>query len=206
MADGGRDLVRGRGPLHAHRIDLHVQAFEAASQDVEDVANGRAVRAGDHGDALRQHRDGPLAVGVEEPFIRQPFLELLEGELQRAQARGLRHHRVELELAFLFVDGEPPAHDELQSVLDAEAEEARVGGEEDHAHLRARVLDREVEMSGRGARVVRHFAFHGDVVVTIEIEIELPDQLAHCEDALSHGHGRVYQQVRQAHCSSTHRQ
>ena len=91
-----------------------------------------------------------------------------------------------------------------RSVFDAEAKKPRVGGEEDHAQLRARVLDGEVEMPGRGAREVRHFPFHRHVVVAIEIEIDLPDQLAHRVDALSHRYGRVYQLFRQADCSCPH--
>src|SRR5207244_4664508 len=100
------------------------------------------------------------------------------------------HHRVELELTLLLVERKTSANDELQSVLDPESQEARVGGEEDHTHLRARIFDRKVEVSRGGAREVRHLTFHRDVVVTLEIEIDLPDQLAHCIDALSHGHGR----------------
>ena len=75
-------------------------------------------------------------------------------------------------------------------------------GEEDHAHLRARVLDRKVQMSGGGAHEVRHLALHRDIVVAKEIEVDLPDQLAHCVDALSHGYGASLPTVRQAHCSS----
>ena len=135
------------------------------------------VGTGHHRDALRQHRDRLLARGIEQPFLGELLLELLERELQRAEAGRLRRDRVELELALLLVDRQPAAHDELQAVLDAEAEEARVRGEEHDPDLRARVLQREVEMPRRGAHEVRHLAFDGDVVVAIEVEIDLADQL-----------------------------
>src|SRR5207253_1925622 len=113
-------------------------------------------------------------------------LQLFEGELKRAESRWLRGERGELELSLLFVDRQPPAHDELQSVLDAKAEEARVGREHHHAHLCARVFDREVVMPCRRARVVRYLTLDGDVVVAEEIEVDLADQLAHLIDALAH--------------------
>jgi len=66
---------------------------------------------------------------------------LLECELQRAESGRFDGDRVELERAVLFVDGEAAANDELQSVLDFEADEARVRREEDDLHLRAGVFD-----------------------------------------------------------------
>src|ERR1051325_1648658 len=186
MAQRRGDLARRVRALHAHRVDLQMQPFEAAADDVENVADGRALRAGDDGDARRQHRDGLLALGIEEPLLGQAALQLLEGELERAQPGGLGGDGIELELALLLVDRQAPAHDQLQSVLDAEAEEARRGREHHHAHRCPRVLDREVEMPRRRARVVRHLAFDRNVVVAVKIEVDLADQLADLIDALGH--------------------
>ena len=144
------------------------------------------VGTGDDGDALRQHRNRLLARGIEEAFIGELLLELLERQLQRAEAGRLDGDGVELELALLLVKRQPAADDELQSVLDAEAEEARVRGEEHHAHLRARIFDRKIKMAGRGTDDIRRFAFDADVVVTKEIEVDLTDELADFPDALGH--------------------
>src|SRR5438270_7445689 len=118
-----------------------MQAFETAPEDVQYVANGGAGRAGDDGNPLRQHRNRLLARGIEETFVGELLLELLERQLQRAETGRLDGDCVELELALLFVQRQTSADDKLQSVLDAEAEEARIRGEEHHAHLRARILD-----------------------------------------------------------------
>ena len=167
-------------------IDLHVQSFEAASEDVEDVADGGAGRAGDDGDALRQHRDRLLARGIEEAFIGELLFELLERQLQRAEAGRLDGDGVELELALLLVERQASADDELQSVLDAEAEEARVRGEEHDAHLRARILDRKINVSGGGTDHIRRFAFDAYVVVSKELYVDLTDELTYFPDALGH--------------------
>ncbi len=82
---------------------------------------------------MRQHGNRLLATVVEQTFLGEALLELFECELQRAEAGRLNRDGVELELPLLFVDGETPPHDELQSVLDAEAEKSRVRRKEDHA-------------------------------------------------------------------------
>jgi hypothetical protein len=102
---------------------------------MEDVAD-RCARGTRHdGDALRQHRQRLLAIGVEESFFGELLFQLLECELQCAESGGLGNDGVELELPFRFVDRQPPANDQLQSVLDAKAQEARVRREEDDANL-----------------------------------------------------------------------
>ena len=106
--------------------------------------------------------------------------------MQRAEAGRLDGDGVELELALLLVQRQTSADDELQSVLDAEAEEARIRGEEHHAHLRAGILDRKINMTGRGTDHVRRFAFDAYVVVTKELYVDLTDELTYFPDALGH--------------------
>ena len=129
---------------------------------------------------------GFFARGIEEPFLRELFLELLERQLQRAEAGGLDGDGIELELTFLLVKRQPAANDELQSVLDSETKEARIHGKKDHAHLRPGVFDRKIKMPGCRSDDVRRFAFDADVVVTKEIQVDLPDQLADLPDAFCH--------------------
>ena len=62
-------------------------------QDAQDVAKRRPVERRDDADAPRQHRQRPLARGVEQSFGLQLALQLLERRLQRAEP--LRLERVD---------------------------------------------------------------------------------------------------------------
>ncbi len=125
MLNGRGDLASRCRALHAHGVDLQREPVIPAAEDMENVANRGTARRGHDGDALREDGDRFLPRRVEEALFGQPFLELLEGELQCSEASRLGRDRVELKLALLFVDHQSPTHDELQAVLDPEAEEAR---------------------------------------------------------------------------------
>ncbi|HSP34290.1 MAG TPA: hypothetical protein VLU46_08250, partial [Thermoanaerobaculia bacterium] len=88
--------------------------------------------------------------------------------------------------SFLLVDRQPPAHDELQSVLDAETEEARIRSEQYNTNLCALIFKRKILMPGGGLRVIRYFALDSDVVVTEEVDIDLTDELVRRVDVLGH--------------------
>src|ERR1700737_779620 len=118
MADRCSDLAPGGRTLNPHWINLQRQTIEPAGDDIQDVADRGAGRAGHHRDALRQHRNGLLARRIEEPLLSQALLQLLEGELQRAEAGRFRGYGIELQLALLVVNRQPAAHDQLQAVLD----------------------------------------------------------------------------------------
>ena len=85
-----RDLERGAFALHARRADHEVRVGIAAPQHLDDVAQRRAVERGDDADLARQRRQRPLARCVEQALGGEPLLELLEGELQRAEPFGSR--------------------------------------------------------------------------------------------------------------------
>ena len=88
--EGARDLRRGALALHPRRRDDQVRVRIAAAQHADDVAQRRAVDRGDDADAAGQCGQRPLAGLVEQPLGGELLLQLLEGELQRAQA--LRLH------------------------------------------------------------------------------------------------------------------
>ena len=64
-----------------------------AAQHLDDVANRRAVERRHDADLARQRRQRTLARRVEQPFGLQPLLQLIERELQRAEARAARGAR-----------------------------------------------------------------------------------------------------------------
>src|SRR5260221_12635607 len=130
MLNGRGDLASRHRTLHAHGVDLQREPVVSAAEDMENVANRGTARGGHDGDALREDGDRLLPRGIEETLFGQPFLELLEGELQGSEAGRLGRNRVELKLALLLVDHQSSAHDELQAVLDPEAEKPRPVGEE----------------------------------------------------------------------------
>ena len=73
----------------------------------------------DHTDAARQHGQRLLARFVEKSFRLELFLQLLERELQRAQAHRLDVAHVNLILAAQFVNAERAANGDVQAVLGA---------------------------------------------------------------------------------------
>src|SRR5258706_175888 len=186
VADGDGDLTRRIPSLYPHGIHLHVKAGETPAENVQYVANGGAGRTGDDGDPLRQHRDRFFSGRVEQPLIGELLFQLFERQLQCSQTGRLHRHGVELKLSLLLVKGQPSADDELQSVLDAEAKEARIRGKKDHAHLRAGIFDRKIEMAGSGSYAVRGLAFDAYVVVSKELYVDLTDELTYVPDALCH--------------------
>ena len=118
-ADGPQaagDLERRAFALHARRPnhDLHVRV--PASQHVDDVADGGAVERRDDADLSRQRRQRPFARGVEQSLFLEPLLQLIEGELERAETLGLQVLADELILALRLVDGNLAAGDDLEAV------------------------------------------------------------------------------------------
>ena len=69
--DRGRDLLGRELALHQHRPQQH-PAREALGEPVQDVLDHRPGRRGHDADHLRQERQGPLALGREQPLGREP--------------------------------------------------------------------------------------------------------------------------------------
>ena len=87
---------------------------------------------------------GALAAGREQAFGFQLFLELLEGQLQRAVSLrfdGLHH---QLQVAAGVVKIHPGSGQHGDAILRLEFQIARRGLEADAAHLRVFVLQREI--------------------------------------------------------------
>ncbi len=92
----------------------------AREQDGHDVAQGRAAERGYDSHHRGQKRQRPFAALVEQSLASQPLLELLEGELQRAEPARLHLFGIELERAASFVEVDPAAHHDLHPVADFE--------------------------------------------------------------------------------------
>ncbi len=99
-----RDVLRGALALDARRTNHDMRLGIALGQHRQDVANRRAVKRGDHADLARQHRQRPLARRIEQPGGLEPLLQLLERQLQRAEALGLERLAHDLVFALGVVD------------------------------------------------------------------------------------------------------
>ena len=115
------DLAGGGVALDADRAHEDLEAGEAAGDDPQEVPDGRAGRRRDEPDAAGQRGQRPLPPGVEEPLGGEPGLQLLEGELERAEALRLQHLAHELVLAPDGVDVEPAEREDVEPVGRLEA-------------------------------------------------------------------------------------
>ena len=118
------NVERGAVALHARRANHEVRVRVAAAQDVDDVADRGAVERGDDADLAGKRRQRTLARLVEQSFGGQPLLQLIEGELQRAEAFRLEVLADDLVLALRVVDADAAARDDAQSVLRLETQAA----------------------------------------------------------------------------------
>ncbi len=153
----------------------------AAGDDVEEVANDGPGARGDDADGFWEGGERALAFGVEEAFGFEAFLELFEGELERSGADRLHGFGDELHLSALLIDADATANEDVEAVFRAEAEEQGLTAEEDNGELRVSVLEREINVAGRGGTVVGDFAFNPDIAIL------LLDQLADLGDELANG-------------------
>ena len=80
----------------------------------------RAVERRHDADLARERGQRPLARRIEQAFGLQLLLELLEGQLQRAEALRLQVVAEQLILALRLVDRQPAARDDVQAILGLE--------------------------------------------------------------------------------------
>ena len=98
-------------------------------QNVQNVAQGGRLRRSHNPDPARQRGDRLLARGVKQPFRFQLGLELLERDLQRARALGLKILGGNLQFAAIFVDGDSPAQHHLHAIFRDESAAAAPASE-----------------------------------------------------------------------------
>ena len=166
-ADAARDVGCGALALHARGANDEMRVRIAAAEHFDDVANRRAVERRDDADLAGQRRKRALARRVEEPFGLQPPLQLIERELQRAEAVRLHALADDLIFALRLVHADAPAHDDVQAVFGLELQRAHVRLEHDRFDLRAGIFQREVQMAGVPEPAVGNFCLDPDLGVRI---------------------------------------
>ena len=123
------DLRGGALALHARRPNDDVRVRIAPAQHFEDVAQGGAVERCHDADLAWEGRQRPLARVVEQAFGLEPLLELLEGELQRAEPMRLHVLADELIFALRFIDADAAARDHLRPSSGLNSQVAQRGPE-----------------------------------------------------------------------------
>ena len=170
--------------LHARGTNHEMRVRIAAAEHLDDVANRRAVERRHDADLARQRGKRALARGVEEPFGLQPPLQLIEGELQRAEPMRLHVLADDLVFALRLVHADAPPHDDVQAVLGLELQRADVRLEHHRLDLRAGILQREIEMAGVPEPAVGNFCLDPDLGVRVlQNAADVRGEVADSEDS-----------------------
>src|SRR5690606_27427421 len=111
---------------------------------------------------VRYARQRALTLGIEQPLGLEPLLERLEASAEEPFARFLDLVDDELELAARLIEADPRAGDDVHAVFQREADIAGGLAKHSAANLRVRVLQRPVQMPGRGTGEVRDLALDPD--------------------------------------------
>ncbi len=158
--DGGADLRRRRIALDQGRKDVHGHVGRAPRQGGEDVAQRGRLGRGDDADAARQARQGALAFGREQAFALELFAQAGKGLVETAEAGAAQGLHVQLVVAARFEQGDQGLGLDLLAVLETPGNQLGTAAEHDAAHLGRLVLQREVDMAGRGAGQIGYLAGH----------------------------------------------
>jgi hypothetical protein len=157
------DGLNGARALHLRRKQANVQAGEAALQDVQHVANHGAGGRGNNADAHGVHRQRTLADGGEQALGFELLLQLLEGELQRAEALRLDGFDDQLIFAARFVDVDLAARQHRDTLLRLELHQPQRATEAGAFDLRGGVFQVEVGVAAGGHFEAGNFARHPNV-------------------------------------------
>ena len=111
VLDAAGDFGRGALSLHARGANDEMRVRIPSAEHFDDVANRRAVERRDDADFAGQGRERALARGVEQPLGLEPPLQLIEGELQCAEAMRLHALAHDLVFALGLVDADAAADD-----------------------------------------------------------------------------------------------
>jgi len=162
-ANAGGDFRGAARALDGCGIDQEVDGSVTTTADLDDVAEGGALEAGDDSYAVRERGKGSLV--VEEAFATELVFEGLGGGEEGSEAGLLHGFGYELELAAGLVDRERAGDADGVAVLGPEAEKGGLAAEEDDGELRFRVFEGEIAVATGSGTPVGDFAFDDGVAV-----------------------------------------
>src|SRR6266849_3762892 len=170
-------------PCVAHQ---HREPGVTAMQDAKKIAKRGATDAGHHADPARQKRNRPrraLPVLAQQPFLRQPLLELLKSQREGALSRRLDALNDQAVATARLVDVDASFHQNRESIAQFELHSLRDGRPHLGFDAGVLILEVEVQMPARiSASKTRHFALNPDSrIFVLQQILDLPGQLAHGE-------------------------
>ena len=151
ISQAAADFLDRALALHQRREQPDVQPRKAARQDVDHV--GITAPRGEVTRPMRRGKRGRgrLRGGVEQAFGVELFLQLLKGQLQRAEALRLERLHQKLIFAARFKDVDLAARQHGHAILRTKLEEPERAAEAHRAHLGLGVLSAK-NMRGRWER------------------------------------------------------
>ncbi|MNF70388.1 hypothetical protein D3C76_675350 [compost metagenome] len=159
---GADDLPDGFAALHGGRDQRQLDLRGAAAEYTDDVADHRTGGGADDADALRMSRQRNLAVGAEQAFGTELFLQGIEGQAQCTVTGGLDGVENQLVVATALEQRDLASHFHRQAVFERLAHPRCILPEQGTTHLGAAVLEGEIHVAGGGAGEVGNLAFDPD--------------------------------------------
>ena len=154
----GDDFGRCPFALHRRRVDDHRDRRVAAPQRRQHVAQRRRSARGDHADRARVGGQRPFRRRIEQALALELVAQTEESLEERAEARRPHELDVQLEIAARLVKRHERAHLDLHPVARLPVEQHPAAAEHDAAHLRAAVLQREIEVTRAGLHEIGDLA------------------------------------------------
>src|SRR5438132_478604 len=146
--------------LHPHGIDQDLQPGRPPSQDIQQVANGRAAWGSDDPNSARKSWERAFARGIKKSFGVESAFKRVKLRLQQPQSARLQDLHADLVLPASFENGNVAVNLHLRSI-DQRLRKRRNGIAKNHARdLCALVLEREILMSAWMQFVIGDFALH----------------------------------------------
>ena len=180
-----RDLLGRTFALHPRRNDEHRQVGISPVQHAQEIVDRGARGAGHHRDAAGQEGQLPLPRRIEESLRFETSAHLLEGDLQGAGAERLEGIADDLVPALRLVEREPASDQHRESVVDGEAEPARLAREQHRVDAGVLILEREIKVPARGPAQIRDLPLDVEArEAPFEDALHLPGQLADRVDPL----------------------
>ena len=182
----GRGQFLGRaGPLHPRGHDDHLGGPPSREQRGEEIRDGRPRGACDHRDSTWECWDRPLAARREDALTFERGMQFLEPRLEAAGAHRVEPVDRELVGAAWWIELESAVADHLQAVHGLDGKQ-RDRTPPDHAAEKGRfILERQVDMAGRGSHQIADFAGDPDVgEPRLEVLLDARRDLRHAHGVL----------------------
>src|SRR5262249_15511665 len=148
--------------LDAHRTGPHLGGRPAATENLQDVADGSTGRTGHKSNVPWKARQRPLPLRGKISQPGQFLLQLLEGQILSANALGVQLIDDEPIISSRWIDVEFPSCNDFQPILKLETQSSSGAAPDNGANLGLGILQTQIYVAGTGALQVRDFTGYPD--------------------------------------------